>query len=114
MDKKHQKHPQGGGFPLLVTPQDFFRNQAVSLLYPYGALTSCKKLEKNNKRSLRYSKTDRRTTDQRTDGQGRLLRTPSGKPKVQNGKMFHFSYRIFDKVLQFVVSFNTKKVKPFT
>ena len=46
-----------------------------------GALTSCKNLEKNKERSL---KTDGRTTDGRTNGQGRLLRTPSGKPRVQN------------------------------
>ena len=28
------------------------------LLYPYGALTSCKNLEKNNEQSPRYLKTD--------------------------------------------------------
>ena len=50
MDKKHQKCPKNGVFPPFVTPQDFFKNQALSLLYPDGALTSCKKLEKTNKR----------------------------------------------------------------
>ena len=57
------------GFPQIVTLQDFFfNNRALSLLYPYGALTSCKKLEKTNERSLRYLKTDYgpRTTDGRT------------------------------------------------
>ena len=39
------------------------------------------KLEKINERSLRYLKTDH---GPRTDGQGQLLRTPSGKPGVQN------------------------------
>ena len=34
MDKKHQKYPQNGGFPPF-----FFKNRALSLLYPYGALT---------------------------------------------------------------------------
>ena len=48
-------------------------------MYPYGALTSCKKLEKTNERSLRYLKTDGPTDH----GQGRLLRTPLGKPRVQ-------------------------------
>merc|ERR1719494_225858 len=84
MDKKH---PKNGGFPPFVTPRFFFKNRALSLLYPYGALTSCKKLEKTNERSLRYLKTDTRTdghTHGRTHGQGRLLRTPSGKPGVQN------------------------------
>ena len=44
--EKNIKIPQNGGFPHL------------SLLYPYGSLTSCKKLEKTNERSLRYLKTD--------------------------------------------------------
>ena len=62
-----------GGFPPFVTPQDFFsKNRALSLLYPYGALTSCKRLGKNNEQSLRYLKTDGRT-DRRTDGQVLLL-----------------------------------------
>ena len=62
----------------------------MSLLHPYGALTSCKKLEKTNERSLRYLKTDGpQTTDQRTDGQGRLLRTPSGERGVQNMDQIH-------------------------
>ena len=59
MDKKHQKCPQNGFFPLFATLQDFFfKNRALSLLYPYSALASCKKLEKTNDRSLRYSQTD--------------------------------------------------------
>ena len=94
MDKKHQKCPKNGVFPPFVTPQDFFGFlifgfliffRALSLLYPYGALTACKKLEKTNKLSLRYSKTDRRKHT-RTNRQGQLLRTPSGKPGVQNIK----------------------------
>ena len=56
------KCPQNGVFPPFVTPQDFlFKNRALSFLYPYGAQTSCKKLEKTNEQSLRYSKTDTRT-----------------------------------------------------
>ena len=47
MDKKHQKYPQNGDFPPFVTPQDFFQNWALSLLYPYDPLTSCKNLEKS-------------------------------------------------------------------
>ena len=61
MDKKHQKSPQNGYFPPFISPQDFFQNRALSLLQPYGALTSCKKLEKTNERFLRYSKTDTHT-----------------------------------------------------
>ena len=47
----------------------FFKNLAQSLLYPYGALTSCKKLEKTDRASLRYLKKDGLTDgpiDQRT------------------------------------------------
>ena len=55
-----------GVFPHLWPPGFFFKNRALSLLYPYGALTSCKKLEKSLERSLRYSKTDG-PTDQRTN-----------------------------------------------
>ena len=64
MDKKHQKCPPKGGFPQFVTPKIIFKNLALSLLYPYCALTSCKKLEKTNVRSLRYLKTDGRTHGQ--------------------------------------------------
>ena len=46
MDKKHQKCPQNGVFPQSLTPKILFKNPDLSLLYPYGALTSCKKLEK--------------------------------------------------------------------
>ena len=56
MDKKHQKYPQNGCFPPFVTPKIFFKNRALSLLYPYGALTSCKKLEKTNEQSLEIFK----------------------------------------------------------
>ena len=80
MDKKHQKCPKKGGFPPFATPHDlFFKNRALSLLCPYGALTLCKKIEKTNEQSLRYLK-----TDTQTGGQGLLLRTPSGKPGVEN------------------------------
>ena len=53
------------GFSPICDPQRFFfKNRALSLLYPYGALTSCKQLEKTNERSLRYLKTNGpRTTD---------------------------------------------------
>ena len=76
MDKKHQKCPKKGGFPPFKI---FFQNRALSLLYPYGALTSCKKLEKSLEGSLRYLKTDQGTTD----GHGWLHRTLLGKPGVQ-------------------------------
>ena len=67
--------------PICDPPRFFSKNWALSLFYTYGALTSCKKLDKTNERSLRYLKTDTHThgrTQGRTHGQGRLLRTPSG------------------------------------
>ena len=82
--------PQKWGFsPICDPPRFFFKNRALSLLYPYGALTSCKKLEKSLERSLRYLKTDHgprtnRLTDGRTD-MGDYIGPLSGKPGVQNG-----------------------------
>ena len=68
----------------------------MSLLYPCGALTSWKKLEKTNEWSLRYL-----LTDQQTDIQEPLLRTPTGRPGVQNrpvklwcSKYKHFKFQI--------------------
>ena len=53
------KDIQRWGFsPICDHPLYLFKNWALSLLYPYGALTSCKKLQKTNEQSLRYSKTD--------------------------------------------------------
>ena len=65
--QKTSKIPPKWGFsPICDPPRFFFKNRALSLLYPYGALTSCKKLEKTNERSLRYLKTDQRTDGPRT------------------------------------------------
>ena len=74
--------PPKWGFSPICDPQRFFfKIRALSLFYPYGAFTSCKKLEKNNERSLIYLKMDQWTTDYR---QRRLLRTTSEKePGVQ-------------------------------
>ena len=44
--QKTSKMPQRWGFPHLWHPRFFFKNHALSLLYPYGALTSCKKIRK--------------------------------------------------------------------
>ena len=43
-------------------------------MYHYGALTSCKTLEKTNRQSLRYEKTNQGANKQ-TDRQGWLHRT---------------------------------------
>ena len=79
--QKTSKIPPNWVFsPICDPPRFFFKNRALSLLYPYGALTTCKKLEKINGRSLRYSKTDGKTHGRTTDGQKWLHRTPSDKP----------------------------------
>ena len=44
--QKHQKYPQNGFSPICDPQRFFFKTWALSLLYTYGALTSCKKLEK--------------------------------------------------------------------
>ena len=82
--KNVKNAPKNGLFPPFVTPKVFFSKIRLSLLYPYGALTSCKKLEKTNELSLRYLKADGRTNGP-MGGQGQLLWTHSGKPGVQNG-----------------------------
>ena len=87
MDKKHQKCPKNWVFPHLWPQIFFFKNLALSLLYTYGALTSCKKLEKNNERSPRYLKTDGQTHTH-THGQGWLLRAPSGNYACHKASAF--------------------------
>ena len=60
------------GFSPICDPQGFFINRALALLYPYGALTSCKKLGKTIEQSLKSLKTDgqtnRRTNEQTDEG----------------------------------------------
>ena len=58
-----------GVYPICEPSRVFFKNRALSLLHPYGALKACKKLEKNNERSPTYLKTDG-LTDAQPDGHG--------------------------------------------
>ena len=103
MDKKHlnewmqrcvqktSKMPQKWGFsPICYPPRFFFKNSALSLLYPYGTPTSCKKIRKNNERSISHEIfRDGPTYHGRMDGgQGRLLRTPSDKLWVQHSRWY--------------------------
>ena len=60
--KNIKNAPNMGFSPICDPPRFFFKNRALSLLYPYGALTSCKKLEKTNEQSLEIFK-DGRTTE---------------------------------------------------
>ena len=56
--KNIKNAPKRGVFPHCDPRVFFFKNWALSLLNPYGALTSCKKLEKTNEQFPRYLKTD--------------------------------------------------------
>ena len=73
MGKKLQKYPQKWGLSPICDPQDFFSKIRLSLFYPYGALTSCRKLEKTNGQSPRYLKMDGRTDRITTDGRTRVI-----------------------------------------
>ena len=81
--QKHQKCPKNGVFPICDPPRIFFTNRALSLLYPYGTLTSYKKLQKTNVRSLRYLKADQRTDGQTDKGDY------YGPPPLTQGPKYH-------------------------
>ena len=91
--QKTSKMPQKWGFSSI-----FFKNRTLSLLYPYGALTSCKKLEKTNEQSLRYLKTDTRTHTH-THTQGHTDKGDYYGPlRVKTGsKMTKFAEKFFKK-----------------
>ena len=68
-----------------------FQNSGCITFFTLLASNFMQNFRKTKQRFLRYLKTDGRTTDgprtdgqQRTDGQGPLLRTPLGEPGVQN------------------------------
>ena len=72
-----------GFSPLCDPPRFFFQKSGSVTFVPLWCPNFMQKTRKTNEQSLRYLKTDTHT-DERTDGQGRLLRTPSGKPGVQH------------------------------
>ena len=53
IDKRHQNAPTMS-VSLIVTPQDYSLKIGLCHLCTLGALTSCKKLEKTNRQSLKY------------------------------------------------------------
>ena len=86
MDKNIKNAFRIGGDPLRF----LFKNGALLLFYPYGALTSCKKSEKTNGRSLRYLKTDRRTRAINKDPP----RVNSGS-KMKNSNIYYQHFRSY-------------------
>ena len=88
--EKNFKNTPKWGFPSIVTPKIFKIKIGLCHFNPYGALTSCKQLEKTNGRSLRCLKMDRRTNrpmDGSTD-MGDYIGAPSDK---SGPKLFMFS-----------------------
>ena len=72
---------QKWGFSPICDPHDFFfKNRALSLLYPYGVLTSCQKLEKTNEWSLEIFKDGHTDTHIPTRT---ITKDSSGKTGVQ-------------------------------
>ena len=69
-----------------MTPQDVFQKSGSVTSVPLGCPNFMQKIRKNNEWSPRYLKMDGRKdglTHGRTQGQGRLLWTPAGRPGVQ-------------------------------
>ena len=98
--QKTSKMPQKWGFSPICDPQDFFKNLALSLLYPYGFLTSYKKLEKTNGRQTKdgprtdhWQTTDRPQMDHGWTARGDYIGPPSDK----------HGYKIMCKMLKLVV-----------
>ena len=73
-----------GFSPICDPPRFFFQTSGSVTFVPLWCpnLTSCKKLEKTNERSLRYLKTDKRTADTQMGGPRTraITEDPSGKP----------------------------------
>ena len=71
------------GFPI-CDPHVFQKSGSVTFEPIWYPNFMQKKKEKTKEQSLRYLKTDQRTDQgpRTTDGQGQLLRTPSGEPRV--------------------------------
>ena len=73
-----------GVFPHLWPPKIFFQKSGSVTFVPLWCPNFMQKIRKNQWAVSEIFKDGLWTTDQRTDGQGRLLRTPSGKPGVKN------------------------------
>ena len=65
MDKKHQKYPQNGGFPLLVTPQYFFQRSGSATFVSLWCPIFMQKIRKKQRAVSEISKDG--LTDGRTD-----------------------------------------------
>ena len=98
MDKKHQKCPLNGVFPLFMTPQFFFQKSGSVAFVPYSPLLHAKKWKILMGGLLRQSK-----TDQRMNKQTRVMtKDPYGKLGVQNLVVYkHMSIYIIFSLIDF-------------
>ena len=83
--EKTSKMPQKWGFSPICDPQDFFQKSGSVTFVPLWCSNFMQKIRKNQWTVSEIFK-DGRTDHGRTNGQGRLLRTPSGKPWVRKKK----------------------------
>ena len=87
-DWKMRKCPKTPILTLNPRVKIIFQNFSHVTFFTLLPVTSCEVSEKTNEWSLRYLKTgghtDGHTDGHHTDGQGRLLRTPTGKSRVHN------------------------------
>ena len=82
--KNIKNAPKMGVFPHLRPPKIFFQKSGSVTFVPLWCTNFMQKIRKILRAVSEIFKDGLRTTDGLTDGQGRLLRTPSGKPGVQN------------------------------
>ena len=80
VDKNIKNTSKMGIFPHLWPPKILFQKSGTVTFVPLRCPNFIQKIRKNQ---WTVSEKDGPTTDQRTDGQGRLLRTPSGEPGVK-------------------------------
>ena len=95
---KYIKNAPKWFFPQFVTPKFFFQKSGSVTFVPLWCPKFMQKIRKTNERSLRYLK-----THQQTNGQGRLLRTPSREPWVQNMKLDTYLMMISHECLKVAI-----------
>ena len=81
--KNIKNAPKRGFFPHLRPPTIFFQKSGSVTFVPLWCTNFMQKIRKILKAVSEIFKDSRTTNDGPTDGQGRLLRTPSGNPGIQ-------------------------------
>ena len=94
--------------PHLWPPKIFFQKSGSVTFVPLWCSNFMQKIRKTNERSPRYSKMDGPTDH----GQGRLLRTLSGKPGFQNIS-FHLFYIVKKVLISEIITNQRSGVRKF-